>query len=451
MLPGQYACRLDGGPARESPGWSAPGRTFMEPTYTVFTPPPPRPRTHRPGTFVLLAAAVFVEAVGIGVLFPLLARIQAAHHLPTYGLGLMSGASFFASLLGQVGVARFLDGRRARPVLLGALILAGVGPLWFALAGDLWTFTAARAVGGVAYGVVMPAALRAGTAGVPAADRGTRLGYISSAQMAGIVFGPLAGVALYAAGGLALPFEAVAAAQAMILVALLLTPGAGAVTGAAPASEVEGDTTPASDPAPPTAARPRLGSPAVVAVLLVAVASQLPNGFYDALWSRLLTDRGASTVLIGLSLALFGIPFVILAPLGGRLAGRRAPLPWAAGGLVVAACFMASYGTVGAPVLIVVLGVFESCAQAIVVPGGYAATAAVFPEAFAATGQGWSSGAGTAAAGTAAVVAAPAYAAFGPAPVFAGGALVSALCAAVAVAIWRRPRTPGRLVEPSLQ
>lgn len=421
----------------------------MEPTYTVLTPPPPKLRDRRPGTFLLLAAAVFVEAVGIGVLFPLLARIQAAHHLPTYGLGLMSGASFFASLLGQVGVARFLDGRRARPVLVGALVLAGIAPLWFSLAGDLWSLTAARAAGGAAYGVVMPAALRAGTAGVAAEDRGRRLGYISSAQMAGIVFGPLAGVALYAVGDLALPFQAVAAAQAMILVALLLTPGAGAVAVTGPVADVDGDTSPGPGPASGAAAHPRLGSPAVVAVLLVAVASQLPNGLYDALWSRLLTDRGASTVLIGLSLALFGIPFVILAPVGGRLAGRRAPLPWAAGGLVVAACFMASYGTVGAPVLIVVLGVFESCAQAIVVPGGYAATAAVFPEALAATGQGWSSGAGTAAAGAAAVVAAPAYAAFGPGPVFAGGALASALCAATAVAIWRRARTPVRAVEPS--
>lgn len=419
----------------------------MEPTYTVLTPPPPKSRARRPGTFLLLAAAVFVEAVGIGVLFPLLARIQAAHHLPTYGLGLMSGAAFFASLLGQVGVARFLDGRRARPVLVGALVLAGIAPLWFALAGDLWSLTAARAVGGVAYGVVTPAALRAGTAGVAAEDRGARLGYISSAQMAGIVFGPLAGVALYAVGDLALPFEAVAAAQAVILAAVLLTPGAGAVAVTAPVADGDGNTIPG--PGPGVAVRPRLGSPAVVAVLLVAVASQLPNGFYDALWSRLLTDRGASTVLIGLSLALFGIPFVILAPLGGRLAGRRAPLPWAAGGLVVAACFMASYGMVGAPTLIVVLGVFESCAQAIVVPGGYAATAAVFPEALSATGQGWSSGAGTAAAGAAAVVAAPAYAAFGPGPVFAGGALVSALCAAAAVATWRRARIPDRLVEPS--
>lgn len=388
---------------------------------------------------MLLAAAVFVEAVGIGVLFPLLARIQDARHLPTYGLGLMSGASFFASLAGQVGVARFLDGHRARRVLLGALVLAAVAPFWFALGHDLWSLTASRAVGGVAYGIVMPAALRAGTAGVEPDRKGARLGLLSSAQMAGIVLGPLAGVALYSAGNLALPFEVVAAAQAAIMLVVLAVPGAGAVS---------------ADPGPaepaPLPVRPRATSGAVVAVLLVAAASQLPTGLYDALWSRLLTDRGATTLLIGLSLALFGIPFVILAPLGGRLSSRRTPLPWAVAGLVVASGFMASYGIVTAPVAIVVLGIFESCAQAVVVPAGYAATAAIFPDRLAATGQGWFSGAGTVAAGIGAVLGAPAYAAFGPFPVFAGGAAISAAVAVAGVVVWSRARPEASDPGPDL-
>ncbi|HET6963556.1 MAG TPA: hypothetical protein VFH58_02215, partial [Acidimicrobiales bacterium] len=62
-------------------------------------------------TYLLLAVSVFVQANGIGALFPLLARIQAAHHLATWGLGVMSGASFFATLAGQVALSRFLDGR----------------------------------------------------------------------------------------------------------------------------------------------------------------------------------------------------------------------------------------------------------------------------------------------------------------------------------------------------
>ncbi|HET6963197.1 MAG TPA: MFS transporter, partial [Acidimicrobiales bacterium] len=172
------------------------------------------------------------------------------------------------------------------------------------------------------------------------------------------------------------------------------------------------------------------------------VASQLPTGLYDALWSRLMTDRGAGTGLIGLSLALFGLPFMLLAPFGGRLAARRSPLPWAAAGLAVSSVFLASYGLVGSPVLILVLGLFEACAQAVVVPGGYAAVAAVFPDRWAATGQGWFSGAGTAAAGLASVVGAPLYGAYGPAAVFVSGAALCGACTLAALGAWRRPAEP---------
>ncbi|MBO0732471.1 MAG: hypothetical protein J2P57_24630, partial [Acidimicrobiaceae bacterium] len=168
----------------------------------------------------------------------------------------------------------------------------------------------------------------------------------------------------------------------------------------------------------------------VIALLLLACASQLPNGFYDALWSRLLTDRGATPLLIGLSLTLFGLPFIALAPIGGRLAGRRAPLVAAGVGVAVSAVFMASYGWVASPILITVLGMFEACAQSVAVPGGYAAVAEVFPDDWAATGQGWFSGAGTAAAGASALASAAAYSAVGSGLVFTGGAVLSVLCVA---------------------
>jgi MFS family permease len=395
---------------------------------------PPLPLSDRPdpagrrATFVLLAGAVFVQANGIGVLFPLLARIQAVHHLATWGLGVMSGASFLATLATQVTFSRLLDGRRARRVLLGGLGLSVAGALWFSLAGSLWALTAARGLGGIAYAVVMPAALRAGSVGVDRARRGHRLGLLSSVQMGGIVTGPLVGVGLYSIGGLALPFQVVAAASALILIGVMAVPSAGRVPEA-DREHSRGET---------RIPRPRATSPAVVAVLLLAVAAQLPNGLYDALWSRLLTDRGAGTGLIGLSLALFGVPFMVLAPAGGRLAGRRAPLPWAAAGLAVSCVFMASYGLVASPVLIVILGVFEACAQAVVVPGGYAAVGAVFPDRWAATGQGWFSGSGTAAAGLASLAGAPLYGAFGPGMVFVTGAMVCVGCALAAVVTWRR-------------
>ncbi|HLH99241.1 MAG TPA: MFS transporter, partial [Acidimicrobiales bacterium] len=145
--------------------------------------------------------------------------------------------------------------------------------------------------------------------------------------------------------------------------------------------------------------------------------------------SRLLTDRGATELLIGLSLSLFGLPFMVLAPLGGRLAERRGPLLAASVALIVSDGFMASYGFVPWPIIIVLLGIGEACAQCVAVPGGYAAVARAWPDDRAATGQGWFSGAGTAAAGAASLAGAPTYAALGPGAVFAGGAGISVLLA----------------------
>ena len=393
--------------------------------------------------FVLLCLAVGSEAMGIGMIFPLLARIQHAHHLPTYSLGIMSGGSFLAALIGQLGVSHLLDGRRERIVLLTGLVVAVASLVWFALASDLWQLAASRAAGGLAYGVVGPAALRACTVGVDPSLRGARLGRLSSIQMGGIVLGPLGGIGLAGLGGLGTPFLTLAGLLSIVLVGLVVTtapspaersaePSAPAVAGTYAAVNGAG----ALDGA--GAHRGQL--PAlrpVVGLLLLAAAAQLPTGLYDALWSRLLTDRGAGSVFIGVSLTLFGLPIVALAPVGGRLAARRGALVVAAAALAISDLFMASYGFVSVPMAILVLGVFEACFQAVAIPGGFAAVAEVFPDEWAATGQGWFSGAGTAAAGASALVGAPAYAGLGPGFVFGGGALLSGAFIAAAVLVGR--------------
>lgn len=404
-----------------------------------YAPVPSRePPDRRPGVaFWVLAAAVFVQANGLGAIFPLLARIQQAHHLPTWGLGLMSGASFLATFAAQVRLRGVLDGPRARPVLLIGLALATAGPLWFSVAGSLGSLTAARALSGAGYAILMPAALRCAGQGSAGALRGRRLGLVSSAQMAGIVTGPLVGTGLYELAGLAAPFQAVAGASAAVMVGALLLPSVGTAGVAGAGSKMPGDQLTGPEVAG-NPARPRLGSPAVVALLALAVASQIPNGLYDSLWSRLLTDRGASTGLIGLSLAIYGVPFMLLAPLGGRLAARRSPLPWAVAGLGASSVFLLLYGLIHQVPVILVMGVLEACAQAVAVPGGFAAVASAFPQRWAATGQAWYSAAGTAAAGVSSVAGAALYGGFGPGVVFSAGAIACGAFLVAAYRIWAR-------------
>ncbi len=386
----------------------------------------------------MLGAAVLVDAAGVGTLFPLLARIQNEHHLPTYALGLMSGANFFAALLAQVGVGRFLDGARSHRILLVGLAVGSLSLVWFAHSGDLWQLVASRALSGVSYGIVGPAALRAAAIGVEGERRGQRLGLLSSLMMTGIVIGPLLGSLLAVLGGVPLPFEVLAGLLAVLFFAFAFA--------AVPTRAAGDDDVNATGPAPARGLLTR----GVVAVLLFGAASQLPNGLYDSLWSRLLTDRGANELLIGLSLSLFGLPFIVLAPFGGRMAERRGPLIAATIALIVSDVFMASYGFVPSPIVILVLGVGEACAQCVAIPGGYAAVARVFPEARAATGQGWFSGSGTAAAGMAAVAGAPVYAALGSGAVFAGGAGLSAVVAVASLIVAGR-RTPHLQPAPAGQ
>ena len=63
----------------------------------------------------------------------------------------------------------------------------------------------------------------------------------------------------------------------------------------------------------------------VVVAALLSLALFLPVGIYDSLWSRYLQDRGASTLFIGVTLTLYGVPFITLASRGGRLADRTGP------------------------------------------------------------------------------------------------------------------------------
>ncbi len=372
------------------------------------------------------------------MLFPLLAHLQSIHHLATYALGLMSGASFFAALFAQLTAGPFLDRAGGERLLLGGLVLGAAGLVWFAFAGNLTQLVVARALGGVGYGIVQPAALRQASVGVTGARRGQRIGVLSSAQMVGISMGPFFGSVLYTFGGIRLPFEVVAAGIIAVGVGVVAAPKP------QPARSAPGAASPAPSPAagapaPAAAAGPggrHIGGvpvSGIVLVVLLGAAMQLPYGLYDALWSRMLTDRGASALLIGLSLTVFGVPFILLAPFGGRLAERRGPLIAAAIGLALSDGFTASYGFVRSPEVIIALGVGEACVAAVATPAGFAAVNRVFPDQRIAMGQSVYGGSGMIAAGTSAMIGAPVYAALGAGATFAGGATASALLMALAV------------------
>lgn len=365
-----------------------------------------------------LYAATFVLAAANSVVFPLLAELQDRHHLPTSGLGLVSGAAFVTSLVAQLLLAPTADRGHARVLLVAGLLMTAAGNLWFAAGGSLTQFVAARALTGAAGGCFLPAA-RAVVATASPHRVAERLGRMASVEIAGFAAGPVVGGILADGFGLEAPFVVIAIA-ALAAVALI---GTSPLPASRRAEHARG----------PLSALALLRHRGAAAAALCSVALLLPVGVYDSLWARYLEDRGASTVFIGTSLTMYCVPIVLLGSLGGRLADRFGPLRSAHRSLLVVAPITATYGLLHPPFAIAAIAFVEAIAQAVAVPGAQAAMANACPPEQVAAGQGLAGALGQAAAGAVALGAAPLYAHTSAAWVFGAAAALVALLGMLSV------------------
>jgi len=375
----------------------------------------------------ILAAAVVIGA-GVGMIFPLLAEIQDQFGLSTSALGLISGASFLSAVVSGLLLAGLADRGHARALLSLGVLASGGSLIWFAAGTELWHFLAARACEGLAYGAFFPAARKYMVSSDQLAA-GRELGRLTSAELGGLLLGPVIGASLTAAFSLDVPFIAVGSAATVIGVWLVFTP------------------LPTIPPSPPQPALFRsftmLKRRPIAGAALLSLALYLPVGIYDALWSRYLTDRGASTAFIGISLSLYAVPVILLAPWGGRVSDRFGPIRASSVALVFIIPMTVLYGLVPWPVLIAVIAVCEGVPQAVATPGVQAAMVkACHPDEVAA-GQGLAGAMNQLGAGAAALVGPLVYGAFGSAAVFIGIAAVMAAVFAVGVRFSRSDAASG--------
>ena len=390
------------------------------------------------GLWPLYLGTFFLAAAG-GLVFPLLAELQDVHGLPTWGLGLISGLFFVGAVIGQLVFAPLGDRGRARGLLLLGVGLSLVSLGWFAVATELWEFGVARALSGLAAGMYLPAA-RASLVRADPARTGLLLGRFAGTETGGFIFGPVIGTAIFQVLGLQAPFLLVTAVLAVVLVVLARV-------------EIPGTRTRPGDAHPMAAVRrARLADPfrllrhrGVVVAVLFQLAIFLPVGIYDALWARYLTDRGASTLLIGLGLSLYGVPFVLAAPWGGRMADRLGPVRSTTIGMLVVVPTTAIYGLLAAPLVITALALAEAIGTAFAEPGVQTAMARACPRDRLTAGQGLSGAVSMLGAGAAAAAAAPLYEAVGPEWLFCGAAAVMAMLVVAAVAV---DRAGGRRAVP---
>jgi predicted MFS family arabinose efflux permease len=389
------------------------GSAVVRPDVTTVAPSPAGGSGLR-----MIFVATFVLNGSTSVIFALISDLQDAVGLSTASLGLIAATGFIVGLAAGLVVAPWADRGWAKRLLLGGLALSAIGGIGFAMAQSLAALLLSRALIGAAAGCFLPAA-RAIVAGFDPARAGENLGRLARVDLAGFASGPIIGGVLFSIVGLrgTFVFFAVVAAVALVVLAPRRLPTL------ATSSE---------------SSRPSLGllrHRRVVVATLLALALFLPVGLFDSLWDRYLTDLGGNNMVVGLTFLLFAIPFVLFTARLGRLADRIGHVRIALCGLALLIPCTAVYGVIRSIPVLVVLPMAESLAQAATVPASQAAMAAACPPGRAAAGQGLAVATQLAGAGIAALLAAPAYEQFGPAPLFATTAAVMALIATTALVL----------------
>ena len=368
-----------------------------------------------------LAVSNFVLLGSVAVIFPLLPDIQEAHGLSTGEIGVISAMAFAAGLIAQLGLARFVDRGYARSMLVTAAVVCAAGLAWFALAETLWQFMGARFVEGLGYALFGPAA-RAVAAAEDPERMGANLGMLSAGELAGIIVGPLMGSLFGQWWGLDAPFWILAA------VSLALAVGLTRVDTSRLDAQRQQHTSRAT-------LRGVVAKGPVRRAALLQLALFLPVGTYDVHWARYLTDLGASSVFVGLSFSIYGIPYVAVALFGTRLIDRVGAVRSAWWSLVAIVPCVVGYGLLGRPGLLAALSIPEAFANAIGAPAAQAAMAEACEPEELGTGQGLGGAMGIGAAGLAAVSMAPLYDAWGGLAAFATTGAAMLVVGAVAMSM----------------
>jgi MFS family permease len=171
------------------------------------------------------------------------------------------------------------------------------------------------------------------------------------------------------------------------------------------------------------------------------MAIQAPVGIFDALWDRYLTDLGGGNSMVGISFALYTVPFFIFSSFGGRLADKYDPQRIAMWMMVLVVPAVTGYGFFNTLAPVIALNVFEGVAQALMYPSSAAAVAKAAPVGRASAAQGLAGASGLLMSMLLAFTTPSLYGWFGALAAFgAVGLLMSVLTGSAALMLWRLNR-----------
>jgi len=359
-----------------------------------------------------------VTMAGVSSVFALLAELETRYGLSTTSLGLIAGSSFIAALVTQLWLSRYADRGHAATLLRAAVLAAGTGLLWFAVATELWQFVAARSLLGAGIGMLIPPARRAIvlTAGE---NQGEKLGTFYGAYLAGFVFGPPVGAILTDLADVRLPFAVFGTLTLLSIFSI--------VTVDIPEADPNVEVTDADR----RVLRRLIRDRRVIAAMLVVISFRYSIGVFEPLWATHLDDLGASTKVIAFSLTGFALPMLIVAKPAGRLTDRYGARWMALLPALASAPMMMTYGYTPWISVIFVIAMFHGLSEAVLSPATQANVADVTSERDAASAQGLAEAAGSAASAVGAFSAPVVFDAWGAGPAWVMAGLIMVLLVAV--------------------
>lgn len=281
-----------------------------------------------------ILATILIDAVGVGLIFPLMpdlmARVGAGSTADgaLWGGVLMAAYAFMQFLFAPaIGAASDMLGRK--PVLLLALATLVVDYVIMALAGTFWLLLLGRALAGIAGATYITATAYIADISPPEL-RAARFGLIGATFGIGFVLGPAIG-GLLAGIDLSAPFWLAAGLAALNLgFGLFVLPESLQPEKRRPMA--------LADLNPLGAIRDAFRLPGLAVPLVALFVFEFANMVYPTLWAFLLRERFAwSAALIGASLAAYGVGVALVqAGLLPRLVtrlgeGRTLRLSWAFG------------------------------------------------------------------------------------------------------------------------
>ncbi len=294
------------------------------------------------GPYLFILATLMIDAIGIGIVFPIMPDLMARVGADDTGQGAFWGGVLMAAYAGAQFVfapivGSLSDAYGRKPVLLAALAFLALDYVIMALAGTFWLLLVGRTLAGLAGATYITATAYISDI-TPRSERAARFGMIGAAFGLGFVLGPaLGGVA--AAWHITAPFWLAAAlALANVAFGVFVLPESLPRDRRRPFA--------VRDLNPFGAIVRALRLPGMAIPLVAIFVFEFANMVYPTIWAFWGRETfGWSSLVIGLSLSAYGILVTIaqagVMPHAVRVLGERRLTLW---GLLVAAVAFAGFG-----------------------------------------------------------------------------------------------------------